>query len=228
MSTIIRRLGRHAVLGAAVAAVATVAAVAAVAALTSVVACSSSSTATSAVPAVPSTLVPLPSVRSTTPAASAPTTTVAASPTGQLPSDLTPNVVTDECLLTATELGALISRGPIRAENTELTGGGAARRSCFYTPDNADDPAARIDIYASASVPPPDLLARIVANGGHPLPEVGQGAVVIAGREGVFELVVASPTLLAVLTILPGGAAIQPSDQSWTAAGTAMASRLPR
>lgn len=164
---------------------------------------------------------------STSPRTLPPTTalTTAPSPTRQLPGDLTPNVVEDECLLTAAELGILISRSPVRAENTEQAGGGA-RRSCFYTLDAADEPAARIDVYSSASLPPPELLARIAANGGRPLPD-GQGAVVVTGREGVAELVVASPILLAVLTILPGGAATQPSDQAWTAAGTAMASRLP-
>ena len=162
-----------------------------------------------------------------TPSSRAPATSTATDPGDQLPGDLTPNVVEDECLLTPNEFGALAGRGAIRAENTELAGGGA-RRSCFYAPATADDPAARIDIYASQSLPPPELVARIGANGGHPLPGVGQGAAVIAGQDGSAELVVASATLLAVLTVLPAGAATPPSDQAWTAAGTAMASRLPR
>ena len=161
---------------------------------------------------------------------STPPRTTVGGPAGQLPGDLTPNVVEDECLLAAGEFGSLVGRTAIRAENTELAGDG--RRSCFYLPDDAggpaDDPAARIDVYASASLPPPDLVARIAANGGRALAGVANGAVVVTASDGSSELVVASPALLAVLTVLPTGAATPPSDQAWTAAAAAMAARLSR
>jgi len=192
--------------------------------LTAVVVACSSPPATVSPP--PTSTPPSTTGRSSTPSISV-TPTTAADPGGQLPGDLVPNVVDDECLLTAVELGTLVGRTAIRAENTELAGGGA-RRSCFYAPEAADSPVARIDVYASASLPPSELVAKIAANGGRAMAGIGQGAVVVTGQDGTSELVVASPTLLAVLTVLPGGAAAPPSDQSWTAAGTAMAGRLPR
>jgi len=146
---------------------------------------------------------------------------------GALPGDLTPNVVEDECLLTGIEFGALAGLSAVRAENTELAGAGG-RRSCFYLPSGTDDPAARIDVYASASLPPPELVARIAANGGRALAAVGQGAALVSTPNGGFELAVASATLLAVLTVLPGGAVAPPADEAWTAAGAAMAARLTR
>jgi hypothetical protein len=182
--------------------------------------------------AAPSTLSSPPA---TTDAATVPTTTselwpstTPADPAGRLPGDLTPNVVEDECLLTADEFGTLAGRTGLRAENAELAGGGS-RRSCFYAPAFADEPAARIDVYASASLPPPVLVSRIVTNGGRALSGAGAGqsAVVVTSQDGATELVVASATLLAVLTVLPGAAAVPPSDQAWAVAATAMAGRLP-
>lgn len=149
---------------------------------------------------------------------------------GGLPGDLLPHAVEDECLLTGAEFEVLTGRESLRAENTELAGDG--RRSCFYGPadPNSDDgPAGRVDVYSSASLPPPDLVSRIAATaaGSKPLTGVGSGAVVVTGASGRSELVVASPNLLIVLTLLPGGAATPPSDEAWAAAGATMVGRLP-
>jgi hypothetical protein len=204
--------------------------VAGVAALVMCASCSaqpdapSSSTLSSSTPSFPSVTADV--TVPTTTSELLPTTTPA-DPAGRLPEDLTPNAVEDECLLTADEFGTLTGRTGIRAENTELAGG-EARRSCFYAPAIADEPAARIDVYASASLPPPELVTRIAANGGRALSGTEQGAVVVTGQDGATELVVASATLLAVLTVLPGTAVVPPSDQAWAAAATAMAGRLPR
>jgi len=147
-------------------------------------------------------------------------------PPGDLPGDLTPNVVEDECLLTASEFEVLTGQTSLRAENTELAGGG--RRSCFYAAEDADSPLGRVDVYASVSLTPPVLVTRIAANGaGRSLTGVGSGAVVVEGQSGTAELVVASPTLLIVLTMLPGGTSTPPSDEAWTAAGATMVGRLP-
>lgn len=151
-------------------------------------------------------------------------------PPGDLPGDLTPNAVDDECLLTAAEFEVLTGLSALRAENTELAGDG--RRSCFYgpsDPESDDGPAGRVDVYASASLPPADLVSRITANsaGSRPLTGVGTGAVVVSGSAGTSELVVASATLLVVLTLLPDDTAIPPSDEAWTAAGATMVGRLP-
>lgn len=146
-----------------------------------------------------------------------------------LPNDLTPNVIEDECLLTGAEFSALTGQPSIRAENTQFAGD-ASRRSCFYAPESADDPAGRVDVYATTSATPSELVARIASNvaGSRTLPGVGTGAVVLQASGGTFELVVASASLLAVLTLLPAGAATPPADDAWTTAGTAIASRMPR
>lgn len=145
-----------------------------------------------------------------------------------LPGDLTPNVVEDECLLTASEFDAMLGTAATHAENTELAGSGG--RSCFYAAIGADEPDARIDVYASTALPPTELVARIIANGGRALTTpaaapIGAGAVTLNSANGATELVVASPGLLAVLTLLPGLAI--PSDEALATAGLAMASRMP-
>jgi hypothetical protein len=198
------------------------------AALAAAASCSSGPAETAGRPAATTSRATTTPARSTS-RSPAPTTTAAtttpADAGGALPGDLTPNVVEDECLLSAAEFAALTGRAAVRAENTELAGGGG-RRSCFYTPEGADDPAARIDVYASASLPPPELVARIAANGGRALPGVGRGAALVSGQGGAVELVVASATLLTVLTVLPSGAVAAPPDAAWVAAGNAMAAHL--
>jgi hypothetical protein len=176
-----------------------------------------------------------PTTRSSVPVSSStsvtikPTTSTSGVPAQGLPSDLTPNVVEDECLLTGEELGALVGRGSVLAENTEIAGD-ATRRSCFYTPESTADPVARIDVYAAVSATPAELVSRVAANspGSMSLAGIGTGAVVVQGQGGTAELVVASQTLLAVLTVLPGGAPTPPSEVAWTTAGAQIASRLPR
>jgi hypothetical protein len=143
-----------------------------------------------------------------------------------IPADLVPNVVEDECLLTPQQFGSLAGREVTTAENIEAADGGG-RRSCFYS-DSGNGPAGRIDVYAPAAASAHDLVARIAANspGSRPISGVGDGCVVVPGREGSFELVVASRALLIVLTLRPGGAAA-PADAAWQPAGTAMLARLP-
>jgi hypothetical protein len=137
-----------------------------------------------------------------------------------------PNAVEDECLLTPAEFTSLAGRSVVRAENTELADAGA-RRSCFYTATGSPDPLGRIDVYTASAAPARDLVTRVAANttGSRPINGVGDGAVVVPGSTGSFEFVVASGTLLVVLT-LSSGVAATPADTAWTSAGTAMAGRL--
>lgn len=166
---------------------------------------------------------PFPSTRATTTTRPNPSTTA---PAGGLPSDLVPNVVEDECLLTPEQFGSLAGRQVARAENTELADAGA-RRSCFYTA-TGNEPVGRIDVYAPAAASARDLVARIATHsaGARSLPGIGDGCVVVPGQEGSFELVVGSRALLVVLT-LPAGAAAAPQDAAWAMAATAMLSGLP-
>jgi hypothetical protein len=153
-------------------------------------------------------------------------TSTATTSSGGLPADLVPNVVEDECLLGPADLGALTGRAVARAENTELADD-AGKRSCFYTSSN-EEPLGRIDVYAPATTPASQLVTRIAANstGSRTLTGLGDGAVLVAARDGSFEFVVASRALLIVLTLPPGAVSIPPTDAAWSAAGTAMLARL--
>lgn len=145
---------------------------------------------------------------------------------GALPDQLVPNVVDDECLLTPAQFGSLAGQQVARAENTELADNDG-RRSCFYTsPD--DEPLGRTDVYAPAAVAARDLVARVAANstGSRTLTGVGEGAVVVPGRDGSFELVVASSALLVVLTLPARSVGAPPDDAAWSAAATAMLTSL--
>lgn len=183
-------------------------------------------TPTTSAEGVTSATLPAPPTRATTTPRPSPSTTA---PVGGLPSDLVPNVVEDECLLTPQQFGALAGRQVTRAENTELADAGA-RRSCFYTFYTAtgDEPVGRIDVYAPAATSARDLVARIATHsaGARSLPGIGDGCVVVPGQQGSFELVLGSRALLVVLT-LPAGAAAPPTDAAWSTAATAMLSRLP-
>ena len=153
------------------------------------------------------------------------TTTPPAPTGGELPDDLVPNVVEDECLLTPAQFGGLVGRAVGRAENTELAG--TARRSCFYAA--GDEPLGRIDVYAPAATSAAELVTRITANstGARPLAGIGQGCAVVPGQQGSFELVVASASMLLVLTLQPGAVATPPADPAWSAAASAMLTALP-
>lgn len=153
-------------------------------------------------------------------------TTSTALPADPLPEDLVPNVVQNECLLTAAEFGGLIGRIVQRAENTELADG-TGRRSCIYA-DQDDQPTGRVDVYAPASAPAGQLVSRIASNSerSQRIDNIGEGAVVLSGLDGTTELVVASRTLLVILTVLPG-TAIPPSDAAWSVAAAAMFDQLP-
>ena len=142
-----------------------------------------------------------------------------------LPTDLVPNVIEDECLLTPAQFGTLIGGTVTVAENTELADA-EGRRSCFYSGAGAE-PFGRVDAYAPAAASAGELVARIAASGAKSLAGIGEGCVVVSGQQGSFELVVASGALLVVLTLPPGTVSTPPDDADWSAAATAMLARLP-
>lgn len=141
-----------------------------------------------------------------------------------LPTDLVPNVIEDECLLTPAQFGTLIGGTVTVAENTELADADG-RRSCFYSGTQAQ-PFGRIDVYAPAAASARELVERIAATGAKSLAGIGEGCVVVSGQQRSFELVVASGALLVVLTLPPGTASTPPADADWSAAATAMLTRL--
>jgi hypothetical protein len=133
-------------------------------------------------------------------------------------STLVTDPVLDECLLNASELGALVGtvvRPPEQA--TVDRGDGSRGSSCVGTAGS--DPIAMINVYRVRTGTPADYVR---AAGRSLLAGVGEAAAVIDTAAGPT-LQVASPTYL--VTILVSGRA--PGDDAWRAAATAALSRLP-
>lgn len=138
-----------------------------------------------------------------------------------LGSGLEADVLPDECLLTAVELGELVGE-PVQPpeQGTVERGDGSVSASCVATAGS--EPVALVNVYAVRSGTPADYVRAGGGSGRRALPGVGEAAVVIGTAAG--------PTLqLAgeryLVTILVSGRA--PSDPRWRAAAEAALSRLP-
>ncbi len=161
-------------------------------------------TAAAAPPSVPDTPAPTPS----------------ASPSGAR-SALVPDPIPDECLLNASEFGALVG-GAVRPpeETTVDRGDGSRGSSCVVTAGS--DPIAMINVYRVGTGTPADYVRAGGAGGRRVLADIGQAAVVVDTAAGPT-LQLASPTYL--VTILVSGR--RPAEDAWRAAATAALSRLP-
>jgi hypothetical protein len=134
---------------------------------------------------------------------------------------LVADVLADECLLTATELGELVDL-PVEppAQGTVDRGDGSRSAACVVTAGS--EPVALVNVYAVRSGSPSDYVRPAGVGGRRELPGVGTGAAVIGTAAG--------PTLqLAgeryLVTILVSGSV--PSDEEWRAAAEAALSRTP-
>jgi hypothetical protein len=131
------------------------------------------------------------------------------------------DVLADECLLTAAELGELVDAavGPPQ-QGTVDRGDGSRSAGCTVTAESG--PVALVNVYGVRSGSPADYVRAAGTDGRRALPGVGTGAAVLGTAAG--------PTLhLAgeryLVTILVSGSA--PSDEEWLAAAEAALSRLP-
>ena len=133
-------------------------------------------------------------------------------------SALVTDPIPDECLLNASEFGALVG-GAVRPpeEATVDRGDGSRGSSCVVTAGS--DPIAMINVYRVRTGTPADYVR---AGGRRLLAGVGEAAAVIDTAAGPT-LQLASPTYL--VTILVSGR--RPGDDAWRAAATAALSRLP-
>lgn len=163
--------------------------------------------------AVPGTAAAVPP---SVPATPAPATSVA--PPGPR-SALVVDPIPDECLLNASELGALVG-GSVRPpeETTVDRGDGSRGSSCVAT--SGSEPIAMINVYRVRAGTPADYVR---AAGRRLLTGVGEAAAVVDTAAGPV-LQLASPGYL--VTILVSGR--RPADDAWRAAATAALSRLPR
>lgn len=146
-------------------------------------------------------------------------TTATAPPTPR--SSLEADVLPDECLLNASELGALVGeavRPPV--QGTVDRGDGSVGSSCVATADN--EPVAMINVYRARSGTPADFVRSGGAGGRRVLDGVGEAAVVVDTQAGPT-LQLAGPSYL--VTILVAGRI--PSDDAWRVAAAAVLARLP-
>jgi hypothetical protein len=152
-------------------------------------------------------------------------TTVTPSPTPGAPpgprAGLDADPFPDECLLNASEFGALVG-APVRPpeQGTVRRSDGSSSSSCVATADH--EPAAMINVYTVKSGTPADYVRAGGTAGRHELPGVGDAAVVVETETGPT-LQLASPRYL--VTILVAGST--PSQEQWRAAALAALGRLP-
>lgn len=150
---------------------------------------------------------------------SAPATTSAqpAAPRGGLDVD----VVAGECLLNASEFGALVGEAVRPPEQgTVRRGDGSVSSSCVATAGT--EPVAMINIYSVQSGTPADFVRAGAPDGRHELAGVGEAAMLVDTHTGPT-LQLASPRYL--VTILVAGRT--PSEETWRTAAAAALSRLP-
>ena len=127
----------------------------------------------------------------------------------------------DECLLNASEFGALVG-GPVRPpeQGSVDRSDGSRSSSCVATAGR--EPVAMINVYTVRAGTPADYVRAGGTSGRRELPGVGEAAIVIDTETGPT-LQLASPRFL--VTILVSGRT--PSDEAWRAAALAALSRLP-
>ncbi|MHA6623094.1 hypothetical protein [Pseudonocardia sp. DLS-67] len=138
-------------------------------------------------------------------------------PIGGLEAD----VLADECLLTAAELGELVdlSVGPPQ-QGTVDRGDGSRSGGCAVTA--ASGPVALVNVYGVRSGSPADYVRAADTDGRRELPGVGTGAAVIGTAAGPTLQLAGEQYLVSIL--VTGSA---PSDEEWLAAAEAALSRLP-
>jgi hypothetical protein len=134
---------------------------------------------------------------------------------------LAADVLTDECLLTAAELGELVDL-PVQPPEQGAVDRGDGSRSAACVVTAGAEPVALVNVYGVRAGAPADYVRAAGAAGRRELTGVGAGAAVMGTAAG--------PTLqLAgeryLVTILVSGSV--PSDEEWRAAAEAALSRLP-
>lgn len=131
------------------------------------------------------------------------------------------DVLADECLLDAPQLGALLDR-PVRAGNAAVRRADGTRSASCYVgaTDGPREPLAAINVYRVRAGTPAEAVR---AAGGRALPGLGEAATLLETAAGPT-LQVASSRFLVTLLVLGRS----PPDDAWRAAARAALARLPR
>jgi hypothetical protein len=131
------------------------------------------------------------------------------------------DVLADECLLDAAQLGALLDR-PVQAENAAVRRADGTRSTSCYAgaTDGPREPLAAINVYRVRAGTPAEAVR---AAGGRALPGLGKAAALLETAAGPT-LQVASQHFL--VTLLVQGSS--PPDDAWRVAARAALGRLPQ
>ena len=143
-----------------------------------------------------------------------------ASPTRVRTPALTSDVLTDECLLDAAQLGALLGR-PVRVEQSVVRRDDGTRSTSCYAGavDGKPAPLAAINVYRVRSGTPTEFVR---AAGGRALSGAGEAATLLETAAGPT-LQVAGQAFLVTLVVQGRS----PPDDAWRAAARAALARLP-
>lgn len=156
----------------------------------------------------------------------APTTVQAAPTTSSALSDvLVPDVVDDECLLTAAEFGALLGEPVLDPEKVAVKQpDGSVVSSCFVHNDNDIPlPIGRINVYTARTRTALEFLASERGGNTRDLTGVGDAAIVISDGGDGGALHIAAGRYVVTIFLFRA----QPSEAMWVSAGRAAVGRLP-
>ncbi len=170
---------------------------------------------------VPSPVAAPPSAVATEPPGTS-RTAAPARPRGALDSD----VLSDECLLDATQFAALIGEPVLEPENlTVHRGDGTTGTSCWaHAAEGFPTPIGAINVYAVRTGTPAEFVRATPAGGRRDLPGIGEVAALVDTGSGPT-LQLASPRHLVTIIVLRDRG---PSDDAWRAAAQQALARLPR
>ncbi|WP_460865590.1 hypothetical protein [Rhodococcus aerolatus] len=161
---------------------------------------------------------PVPSSPTESPTVPSPATTSAAPASGEVP--IVDAGLPDDCLLTAAQMGALASVGPMAPEQTTVTqSDGQTVVSCFYTEQGSFQPKGRIQVYTTTGAPVSEVMDRLQ---GTPVPGVGDRAVLVRSGEQNLLWFAAGPRIATVR--LTGG--LDGSAEAFRTAGQQAAAAL--
>ena len=143
-----------------------------------------------------------------------------ASPTRARTPALESDVLADECLLDAAQLGALLGR-PVRVEQSVVRRDDGTRSTSCYAGavEGKPAPLAAINVYRVRSGTPSEFVR---AAGGRALGGAGEAATLLETAAGPT-LQVAGPAFLVTLVVQGRS----PPDEAWRAAARAALARLP-